>query len=153
MADAELDKIVKGIKTAIAQQLEAIKPDFADAMAKYGSKKVYKAYVSTAKKKYQRRGVSGGLADPSNYEVSRKGLTLTVINNTTGNSAYENSDGWDEDYITDIIESGSGYHWRNSEIYQNQPWERPFMEETGDQFVDTVLAPTLDAVISEYLGG
>lgn len=150
MADAELEKILKGLETTIKQQLDALKPDFADAMAKYGSKIVYKGYTP---KMYKRRKEAGGIADPANYEVTRKDLTLTVTNETTGNSMYDQTDGWDPGYITDIIESGSGYHWRGSEIYQNQPWPRPFMEETGDRFFDTVLAPTLDAVISDYLGG
>lgn len=156
MADAEFQNIIDGLKARIESHLDSLKKDFSENMALVGSDMIHDeskgGYVSHAENPYMNRG-SGGLSDPKNYEVTRDGMTLTVVNNTKGNPAYSGSDGWDSGYITDIIEGGSGYHWKNSEIYQNEPWPRPFMEETGDMFVDTVLIPTLDAVVAEYLGG
>lgn len=152
MADAELDSIVNEIKARIQTELHNIAPFFQEQMAK-GADEAVKTYKSSAKVKYQRRGSSGGMSDPKNYEIQEGDLSLTVFNNTLGNSAYENSDGWDSGYINDIIETGEGYHWRKSEIYENQPWPRPFMEETGDRVVDQIIIPTVDAVVKQILGG
>jgi alcohol dehydrogenase YqhD (iron-dependent ADH family) len=92
------------------------------------------------------------IADPNNYEVQEGDLQMTIINNTTGNPAYSGSDGRDSGYINDIIESGSGYHWRNSEMYRH-PVARPFMEKAGDTLVDDVLIPLIDMKMNQILGG
>lgn len=153
MADAELGTILKAIEIGVQQVLNQCKKPIAVYMAASTQSKVYNAYHSSADAKYQRRGSNGGLADPDNYEVTIDGMEMTVTNNTKGNPLYQNSDGWDEGYITDLIESGDGYHWKKSEIYQEMPWERPFMEESGDEFVDDVLSTMLDIKMAEILGG
>ena len=99
--------------------------------------RVYDAYTPT---KYKRRYThDGGLLDTDSYDFKTEQHgnehTLTVTNMTKGNPNYSLSDGWDAGYITDIIESGKGYHWKKSEIYQTQQ-PRPFMEEVFDEVPD-----------------
>lgn len=89
---------------------------------------VYDEYTPTL---YKRREDNGGLSDKRNYftwaEIDALGYSLNLLNTTTGNEAYANSQGYDSGYITDIIESGNGYHWTSSDIYmEGQP--RPFMD-------------------------
>lgn len=152
MADADFESIISEIKTSIQRELHGVIPDFQKQMAKAAGTAVG-SYKSAAKEPYQRRGSAGGMTDVNNYPVTESELTLKIENITQGNPEYSDSDGWDGGYIHDIIESGEGYHWKRSEIYQNQPWPRPFMEETGDKFVDSVIIPIVDAVVSQILGG
>lgn len=153
MADAELGVILKAIEIGIRQTLNECKKPIAVYIAASTQGKVYDAYRSGADVPYQRRETNGGLKDPDNYEVTVDGMELTVVNNTKGNPMYQNSQGWDEGYITDLIESGDGYHWTQSEIYREMPWERPFMEQSGDEFIDEVFSTMLDMKMAEILGG
>lgn len=100
---------------------------------------VYPLYSPT---EYDRRGSSGGLGDKNNYEVLRGELMLTLINNTTGNGSQP-GESWTSGYINDIIEGGSGYGWRHSEIYQSQPYPRPFMQNAIDEFTEEYLLPEI----------
>lgn len=98
-----------------------------------------------------RRYENDGLKDWHNYHVLNIGkMNMTVINETKG--AYHwaspgahgkifgpySSEGWDAGYINDIIESGWGYHWHLSRIYQEHI-PRPFMEEACDKATDELL--------------
>ena len=94
---------------------------------------------------YVRRGENGGLADWRNYETVNNGvMTITVYNNTVGNPNYAPpaSEGYDEGFINDIIESGRGYWWRKSSIYRSR-LPRPFMDKACDKFVDDYLMPMI----------
>ena len=111
---------------------------------------VYDKYTP---KGYKRRKENGGLKDWQNYHVLNIGkMNMTVINETMGNWRYAPgfgeiwSEGWDPGYITDIIERGYMYHWTGSEIYQEMPYPRPFMEQACDKFVDDYLMPTIHNV-------
>ena len=106
---------------------------------------VYPFYTPTA---YKRRYAGGGLGDPGNYEVKRGELTLTLINNTTGNGSQP-GESWTSGFINDIIESGSGYGWRHSEIYQDQPYPRPFMQNAIDEFTEEYLLPEIHNQVFE----
>lgn len=153
MADAELESILSDIKNAIQGVLNETQDLFAITVAASTYANVYAKYTSQAEVPYVQRMESGGLADKNNYEVVVGTLESTIINNTTGNAAYANAtDGYDDGYITDIVESGSGYRWRNSEIYNN-PIPRPFMEQGGDIYVDEILIPRIDAALTSLLGG
>lgn len=152
MADAELNSILAEVKNGIQQVLHDYIPVFKDTVAASTGELVYAKYTSPAEVPYMQRESAGGLADPNNYEVQEGDLQLTIFNNTTGNAAYSGSDGWDSGYINDIIESGSGYHWRNSEMYRH-PVARPFMEKAGDTFVDDILIPLIDMKMKQILGG
>lgn len=104
---------------------------------------VYKEYSPT---EYERRKSAGGIRDARNYEVESTGrMELMVSNNTPGNPQYATDDGssWDSGFINDIIENGTGYHWRRSRIYRSQPYPRPFMEKGVDKFVDDYLLPSI----------
>lgn len=107
-----------------------------------GNDLVYGLYTPS---EYVRRGEDGGLADWKNYEVVNEGpMAISIINNTVGNSKYAPpaSEGYDEGYINDIIESGHGYWWRESSIYRS-PLPRPFMDKACDKFVDDYLMPSI----------
>ena len=124
-----------------------------EAVSRSAEINVYGAYTPA---EYERRGADGGgIADKDNYEVHTDALQrsdtaftagMRLYNNTKGNLKYQWSEGWDDDFITDIIESGHGYHWKRSEIYQmNLP--RPFMEQGLDDFVDGYLTQKLDELL------
>lgn len=91
---------------------------------------------------YDRRYANGGLGDPKNYEVIPAKLMLTVINNTTGNGDQP-GESWTSGPINDIIENGVGYGWKHSEIYQSQPYPRPFMQNGIDEFTEEYLLPEI----------
>jgi hypothetical protein len=86
---------------------------------------VYNTYTPTM---YQRRYEDNGLIDGENMkEVIKKEdntISLDITNDTLGNPDPTVG------YIDSIIESGEGYTWKNSEIYQEQPYPRPFTENT-----------------------
>lgn len=115
----------------------------ADMVASVSDELVYKEYSPT---EYERRKSAGGIRDARNYEVESTGrMELMVSNNTPGNPQYATDDGngWDSGFINDIIENGTGYHWRRSRIYRSQPYPRPFMEKGVDKFVDDYLLPSI----------
>ena len=116
------------------------KVELQKTMAKSAESRVYPLY---SPKQYVRRKDDGGLSDLLNYEVHTEGTTMTVANNTTDNSEYSDTSKWDIGFINDIIENGTGYHWRNSKIYKMRPYPRPFMESGVDDFVDTYLLPEI----------
>lgn len=102
-----------------------------------------------------RRYENDGLKDWHNYHVLNIGkMNMTVFNETKGAYHWASpgikgrifgpyfSEGWDAGYINDIIESGWGYHWRRSRIYQEHI-PRPFMDQACDKFVDDYLLPTI----------
>lgn len=95
---------------------------------------VYERYSPT---QYQRRydktiGGRGGLAAESSVKVifDPKKQTITTTNMATGrdydalHDTYENNN----TYLTPIIETGQGYTWKKSWIY-NSELPRPFMKE------------------------
>lgn len=142
----EFENIVKGIETDIQALLTRfdVQEEFKESVSRAAEKNVYGAYAPT---QYTRRGADGmGIADTWNYEVSADKLSLKLVNNTKGNHIYAWTQGWDSGYITDIIESGHGYHWKRSEIYQTN-LARPFMEEGLNDFVDRYLIPRLDELL------
>lgn len=83
---------------------------------------VYSGYDPT---QYVRREKDGGLIDPDNiaienYDRNDEEHTMTVKN-------YRSDRGRD---VAEIVNKGTGYTWKNSEIYQRQPYPRPFYSET-----------------------
>lgn len=141
------DEILKEEIQAIEKEtqgiLHAFIPQFKKCVSDSVKENVYPAYSPT---QYQRREDAGGLSDVDNYTVEEGKLSLTLINETTGNGRYSNTQGWDPGPITDIIENGSGYHWTRSGIYQMQPYPRPFMEQALDTFADVYLIPTIQEI-------
>lgn len=84
---------------------------------------VYNKYTSNAEEPYQRRYDQGGLIDDHNIQTKMiDNNTLKVENITTDYQTGRN--------IVGVIESGTGYTWKNSEIYHMQPFPRSFVERT-----------------------
>ncbi len=95
---------------------------------------VYAAYEPT---EYERRGDNYGLSDINCYRTTTEqdltGVILRLENLAYGNARYASwgrrpSQGWDPGKITNLIETGKGYHWTGSKIYRSMPYPRPFME-------------------------
>lgn len=142
----DLLAVVKEIENEMQTIMHDSIDDFKDAVAKSAEDNVYAAYTSNAEEPYQRRKSSGGLSDTENYEVEEGRLSLTLYNNTRGNEAYAppNSDGWNPGFITGIIESGKGYHWKQSDIFKQQPYKRLFMTIAQNNFIDDILLPRFE---------
>ncbi|MEG2289629.1 MAG: hypothetical protein RSC24_06640 [Clostridium sp.] len=107
--------------------ISAVAPiEMKDAMDKAITYTVYLAYTPES---YERRYNEGGLGDISNMEhdidIQGSRITVTLRNNAKGSYDDTNS------YIGDIVASGDGYTWTNSEIYKSQQ-ERDFYEETAN---------------------
>lgn len=80
---------------------------------------------------YVRRGSNNGLTDKNNMQVQMynrgEGISIYIANNTRGNTQYWGST---TGYIAHIIEEGVGYTWKQSRIYNLQPYPRPFIQNT-----------------------
>lgn len=123
--------IEKGIVNVLADK--GIQESGQEIFANATKELVYPYYQPT---QYKRRMAGGGLADPKNYEITSEGLTTTIINNTESNYGQPKPSGG---YINDIIEGGTGYEWEHSEIYEDQPYPRPFMDEATDRYAELLL--------------
>lgn len=135
------DDVFEQIKTEIHAIM--VSPDAKEMLQKHMSNaaqmKVYPFYAPHGIHKYQRRYDEGGLMDPKNYEVTTEGeMSIRVTNNTPGNG-NQPGESWFSGLINDIIESGTGYGWTHSDIYADQPYPRPFMQDGIDAFVDDYL--------------
>lgn len=130
----QIEREVSEVMTSPASQ-KALKEHAAYAAFEY----VYPYYSPT---KYERRYAGGGLGSPENYEVIPAELKLTLINNTPGNGSQP-GEAWTSGPINDIIEGGTGYGWRHSDIYQMQPYPRPFMQKAIDEYTEEYLLPEI----------
>lgn len=125
--------------------IDGIEKEIAGVLADNGIREMAQEFFASSTKEtvywyhptmYKQRGAHGGLADPKNYEVKSEGLTMTITNNTESNENQPNPSGG---YINDIIESGQGYEWVKSEMYQME-YARPFMSDAADQFAEYLLS-------------
>lgn len=85
--------------------------------------RVYDAYTPT---KYKRRMQNGGLLDDKNikHQVLTGSHTLYVRNVT------------DNGFTVETVETGKGYTWKNSAIYQN-PFPRPFHKPAEEELINS----------------
>ena len=112
----ELELLVnQKIKVAMEQE---VKKAAVKSMQEHVVTDIYDQYSPT---QYQR---TGGLA-------SDKNIKGTMINDNTLEIENVRRDEKSGRYIAPVIESGTGYQWKNSEIYQMQPFPRPFVENTA----------------------
>lgn len=95
---------------------------------KHATKDVYKAYTPHGHPKYERRY---SFANEDTYEVTTGRLSMTI-------ESWARGQGIAGLGLTDVVESGIGYEWINSEIYATQQ-ARPFMEKAVDDFADDYL--------------
>jgi hypothetical protein len=89
-----------------------------DTMSKHVMSDVYQAYEPT---QYQRTG------------DLYKDISTTMKNDNTleiENVARDEESGR---LIAPVVESGEGYEWEKSRIYQMQPFPRPFVENTAKE--------------------
>lgn len=137
--------VFKQIETEINNVINSaeMKKRLSESMAYAAWEHVYPYYTPT---EYKRRGASGGLGSPMNYEVTTGDLKMAVVNETTGNG-QQPGESWTSGPINDIIEEGVGYGWRHSEIYESQPYPRPFMQQGIDEFTDNYLLPEIHSKV------
>lgn len=168
--DEELAGIINAIYAAINAAMHETENACKTTFAQTADNVVYPAYDDVrCTEGYVRRGSGSyggttGIANPDTYEVQYGDLEMTIISNLVGNPMYNDSDGWDPGNITEIIESGTGYHWvsrgripgacikRHYEDAGN-PLARPWMDKAGDEFADNALMPMIDIALSNLLGG
>lgn len=168
MADAELEKIINEVKAGIISAMHELDLPSRAIFAQKAEDFVYAPYdaVRETSGYIRREDGPGGIKNPDTYEtkIDSDELTMTIISNLKGNPEYQYSEGWDPGFITDIIESGVGYHWKSygplpgSSIYTTyeaagNPLKRPWMEKSGDIFVDELLIPAIDIKMKQILGG
>lgn len=79
---------------------------------------VYGNYSPT---QYERQYYDGGLLDDDNIE------TVLVNNNTLVVENTRNDHGRN---VAQVVEEGIDYEWTNSQIYKEQPFPRPFTQNT-----------------------
>jgi hypothetical protein len=100
----------------------ALKTDVAPVVTQEMSEVIkdveYPKYTPT---EYVRLGDDGGLSDVRLMQVE-------VLNDNTISITNERMDGSRD--VAQIFASGVGYEWRNSEIYQMQPFPRDFYADT-----------------------
>lgn len=91
---------------------------------------VYGKYNPT---RYSRKRSNGGLLDRKNISTNLYyGLHELMIKNVRKSNL---SDRKSIVNVTEIIESGNGYNWKNSNIYHMQPFPRPFHEKTENDII------------------
>ena len=95
---------------------------------KRAKKDVYGAYTPHGKEPYERRY---SFTNADTYEVTTGRLSMTIESWAHGSGMAGNG-------LTDVVESGIGYEWEQSEIYDTQQ-PRPFMHESLNDFVDDYL--------------
>lgn len=133
MARDELDLILEELANDIAYISKSeVREELKEIQQEEIQKVVYNHPIKPIG--YDRRGEDDGLMDKENMEVDyiniKNGISLEMINTTTGNNAY---DGYTRGYIDQIIETGDGY-WRSAGI---NGIARPFIEATQDVIDNT----------------
>lgn len=95
----------------------------------------YKMYTPQGKDPYVRRYDEGGLADPRNIVRAEGG---GPTEEPLGYEIAIEDIAPDEDGlpVAEIVESGVGYHWKGSKIYQKQPFPRPIYGPAGELMLE-----------------
>lgn len=120
---ADLEKFMNNsIKSALANEVnETVRQTLKENI----ESEVYDKYTPQGKNPYQR---TGGLLEDKNIESTFNGNELIV------RSVRRSEDGRD---IAEVIESGEGYTWTSSTIYDMQPFPRPFHATTAQELQST----------------
>jgi spermidine synthase len=116
---ADLDELQKFLNGEIKKALVSDVVDVArDTMSDHVMSDVYNKYTPS---QYQRTG------------DLYKDIKTTLVNDNTltvEDTARDNDTGR---LIAPIVESGTGYQWTNSRIYNMQPFPREFVKETYNE--------------------
>ena len=97
---------------------------------------VYEKYTPHGKNPYERRYDNGGLSDYQNIELVASGTTGSGYEIEVRDMA-EGIDG--EGPIDQVIETGVGYSWTESDIYKKQPYPRPFYADAEKMMINNGL--------------
>lgn len=117
-AEQEINAFINSLESAIDSTMEnEVAEAGTAAIIEAVQSEVYDKYTPTA---YIRRKENGGLADKRNVFASYDPFTKML---ELENIAV---DGETERLIAPVVESGVGYTWKHSKIYQEQPFPRPF---------------------------
>lgn len=114
---SEMQEIMTKVDKAVNRCLETDISQIADECIQFRvESNVYSKYQPS---EYERRGESGGIADPFMYSHNVDGAshTLTVIDNR---------------HEVGVVESGTGYTWENSRIFGMQPFPRPYFADAQE---------------------
>lgn len=119
---ADLEKSLNNsIKSALYNEVnEAVRQTLKENV----QTEVYDKYTPQGNNPYER---TGGLLEDKNIESTFLGNELIV-------RSIRNENGRD---IAEVIESGEGYTWTNSTIYNMQPFPRPFHATTAQELQST----------------
>lgn len=119
-------KIKESLVTDVAQGVK-------ETIKEHVQSDVYDQYNPTM---YVRREANGGLLDDDNYLIKEIKDGVSVTNVTTDGGYSEEYYGdyatHPDTWIVPIIESGVGYSWTRSKIYQTQQ-ARPFMANSREE--------------------
>jgi len=90
---------------------------------------VYDQYDPT---EYERKYSNGGLLDDENIEIKKGKGSISIRSTRTNDDDTDGRDGYARGTkdVASILETGTGYTWTRSAIYQMQPYPRPFHYET-----------------------
>ncbi|TPG68896.1 hypothetical protein EEL31_10385 [Brevibacillus laterosporus] len=111
-----IDELNKYLAKQISESLNEVGDATKNTMQKHVKTDVYDAYTPT---QYDRTGQLR-----NDIEVKVKGNTVSI--------SPIRRDG--DKYIPTIIETGHGYDWKNSNIYQSKQ-KRPFVQNTENEIV------------------
>ncbi len=115
----------KKLDNAIDDSLENEVYDIAvEVMKEKIQERVYNQYTPTM---YVRRYDYGGLLDDNNIrkKIYKSRHSINIKNMT------------DNGHTVNVVESGTGYTWTESEIYRLQPYPRPFHEPAEDELINS----------------
>ncbi len=117
-------------KVADVMQSSEAEQKLKETMSRFAMSDVYGQYFPTMYSRQYR------LSTPGNYTVSASADSITVENVNIS------------DEIFNVIEGGSGYRWKGSQIYKMEPFPRPYTQHAIDSFVDDWLMPEIERQIS-----
>lgn len=130
MADLTPNQVQEIIKQKIITAIcrDVIKNVVSELHKQAIQTEVYDAYDPT---QYNRQYNNGGLIDDDNFDwdvhLDNDSVTLLMKNITNPVNRNISSDD-----LMNIIESGIGYDWENSNIYKSMPYPRRFIQKTRE---------------------
>ena len=143
-----LDKLFAHIQKQVTDALQTdVAEDTVELMKEHIQTDVYDKYEPT---QYVRRMEDGGLIDDDNYLIEDIDNGVKITNITRDNGYATPSD--PDRLVTPIVESGVGYTWRKSKIYQMQPYPRPFVRNTAKDLEEGKLKESMKKALEKRLG-
>lgn len=130
---AQLDRLIlKGIYNALNS--ETTKRWITTLHQQAITSEVYLSYDNMG---YNRRYHNGGLIDENNFDFKIEDIDFgyeLILKNITEPARM----GIDSADLIRIINEGYYVNWRNSNLYQNMPYPRPFIQETRNLIEENI---------------